>query len=198
MKGDSSMNYRVAISFGLGAALGAFLGYFFTKKTLAEQCQEDIDSVKEVYKRNYEKKLAEIQANMNNIKEEPKKEEPIQEEEVVDEDKEALEKAREYFGYSSIGNSTPAKRKNKPHLITEDQYLDECDDYEKINLICYSDAVVAYGDTDEIFEDVDKVLGRGFRAELQKSDLVHVRNDDLKHDYEIAFDSRTYNEVVGE
>ena len=195
------MNYRVAISFGLGTALGAFLGYFFTKKTLAEQCQEDIDSVKEVYKRNYEKKLAEIQANMPSKEEvkAPDTTELTQEEkDYVDDDKEALEKAREYFGYSSIGNSTPTKRKNKPHLITEDQYLDECDDYEKSNLIYYSDGIVAYGDTDEILDNVDKVLGRGFRAELQKSDLVHVRNDDLKHDYEIALDSRTYDEVVGE
>lgn len=192
------MNYKITISFGLGAAIGAFLGYFFTKKTMAEQCQEDIDSVKEVYKRNYEKKLEEYQAQNK----------PVElvtgdaEAEAVtvmddEESKAALEKARQYFGYSSIGD-VPKKKKNKPHLITEDQYEDECDDYEKINLVCYSDGTITIGDSDEIFEDADRILGKGFKAELQKSDLVHVRNDDLQHDYEIAADARTYSEVVGE
>jgi len=192
------MNYKTAISFGLGAAIGAFLGYFFTKKTMAEQCQEDIDSVKEVYKRNYEKKLEEYQAQNKPVE---LVNDAAEAEEVAIEDEEsdkaALEKARQYFGYSSIGDASK-KKKNKPHLITEDQYEDECDDYEKINLVCYSDGTITVGDTDEVFEDADRILGKGFKAELQKSDLVHVRNDDLRHDYEIAADVRTYSEVVGE
>lgn len=192
------MNYKTAISFGLGAAIGAFLGYFFTKKTMAEQCQEDIDSVKEVYKRNYEKKLEEYQAQNKPVE---VVNDAAEAEEVAIEDEEsdkaALEKARQYFGYSSIGDA-PKKKKNKPHLITEDQYEDECDDYEKINLVCYSDGTITVGDTDEVFEDADRILGKGFKAELQKSDLVHVRNDDLRNDYEIAADVRTYSEVVGE
>lgn len=192
------MNYKTAISFGLGAAIGAFLGYFFTKKTMAEQCQEDIDSVKEVYKRNYEKKLEEYQAQNKPV--ELVNDAAEAEEVAIDyeeSDKAALEKARQYFGYSSIGDA-PKKKKNKPHLITEDQYEDECDDYEKINLVCYSDGTITVGDTDEVFEDADRILGKGFKAELQKSDLVHVRNDDLRNDYEIAADVRTYSEVVGE
>lgn len=193
------MNYKTAISFGLGAAIGAFLGYFFTKKTMAEQCQEDIDSVKEVYKRNYEKKLEEYQAQNKPVE---LVNDAAEAEEVAIEDEEsdkaALEKARQYFGYSSIGDAPAKKKKNKPHLITEDQYEDECDDYEKINLVCYSDGTITVGDTDEVFEDADRILGKGFKAELQKSDLVHVRNDDLRNDYEIAADVRTYSEVVGE
>lgn len=192
------MNYKTAISFGLGTAIGAFLGYFFTKKTMAEQCQEDIDSVKEVYKRNYEKKLEEYQAQNKPVE---LVNDAAEAEEVAIEDEEsdkaALEKARQYFGYSSIGDA-PKKKKNKPHLITEDQYEDECDGYEKINLVCYSDGTITVGDTDEVFEDADRILGKGFKAELQKSDLVHVRNDDLRNDYEIAADTRTYSEVVGE
>lgn len=81
-----------------------------------------------------------------------------------------------------------------PYVIEPEEF-GEMDDYEKILLTYYDgDGVLADDNYDRI-DDPDVVVGDAI-AEFEDTDVVYVRNDNRKIDYEITLDEREYTEAM--
>lgn len=82
---------------------------------------------------------------------------------------------------------------DKPYIITPGEF-GEFHDYETITLIYYSDGVLV-DDNDEIIDEPDEIVGEGNLERFGEFDdnSLHIRNDQLKCDYEILKDKTTYS-----
>ena len=175
----------VIFAFSLGAATSAFVTWKVLKKKYERYAQEEIDSVKEVYKQKYESK------DTNEEETEP---------EPVEENIQLAEKVKEY-GYSTFSENTvkpevKEETKEGPYVIAPEEF-DEIG-YETSSLTYYADGVLA-DDVDDIIENVDALVGEGSLKTFgeYEDDSVFVRNDSLKTDFEILLDKRKYTDVVG-
>lgn len=87
-----------------------------------------------------------------------------------------------------------------PYVISAaDWYLNETD-YDQVTLTYWADDAVLVDDDHRIIPDIDRVVGDtnirnrfGFKSE--DPDVVYVRNDKLKVDYEVTKDERSWAEV---
>lgn len=85
-----------------------------------------------------------------------------------------------------------------PYVIPPDDF-DMFEDYEAITLTYYADGVLA-DDDDRKIDDAENTIGKEALDFLRsfRKDIVYVRNDKRKTDYEICRDFRTYEQVVAE
>lgn len=85
----------------------------------------------------------------------------------------------------------------EPYVIMPDQFS-ELADYDTISLTYYADGILA-DDMDEIIEDIDEVVGEDSLNHFGEfeDDVVYVRNEERKCDYEILRDNDRYEDVVG-
>ena len=197
------MNKFTILAFTVGAVVGSAATWYFVKTKYERLAQEEIDSVKETFA-GFKKPEGE----------EKPQEEPEAESEVTVEASDAtvaeyakvLAKAG-YTNYSNaedIPDEIPPEpvtdkteaRDNAPYVIPPDQF-GEFDDYDTISLMYYADGTLC-DDNDEILEDPDNVVGPGATDHFGEydDDVVYVRNDRLKVDYEILRSLKTYEEVL--
>lgn len=169
------MKYSGLIGFAIGACVGSVATYYYVKDKFAQIAQEEIDSVKAMYhKRNTE--LAEKAANKPDI---------MEYKEIVENN------------YLSQKESSVKKNEKNSEvtIITPDEFGME-DDYETITCSYYADGILAderdIRITDSKLNDLDI---EGHFGEYEE-DIVYVRDDSIKIDYEILRDLRTYSEVV--
>ena len=193
-----SNEVKNTVAFVTGALVGAAAAWYFTKDKYAKLAQEEIDDVKATFARHFGEKH----------------EEPVSEEIDIPEKKvesrfaavsslgvfgESKIDTTDYssitggLGYSGEVIDEPEKV-DKPYVITQNDY-GEFGDYMEMSLTYYADGIVA-DDDDEIIEDVEAVLGTDFQNEFE-DDVVLIRNDARKCDYEVVRDDRTYHEVTG-
>lgn len=172
--------------FVIGAAIGSFATWQYTKKKYEKIAQEEIDSVKEVFQGRFTKPgNYEQQTAANNAKSKP----------AINEYISVLEK-HGYDHYSET-EKKEATTVTNPRVISPTEF-DDNEDYDKISLTLYADNVLA-DENDEPVDDVDEVVGEdslGHFGEYEE-DSVFVRNDDKQCDYEITKDLRNYSDVVG-
>lgn len=176
-----------ALYFLLGLGIGAAGSYFYLKSKFERYAQEEIDSVKEMYKAQ------------KTETEEPEEEESF---EKVSSIAERIKKNNGYVDYSTKVER-PADPMHKPfseepEIITEDEF-GELDEYEKVTLSYYSDGILADDLSDEIVEDAESKVGKDYITKLidDEEDIVFVRNDIEKIYYEIVKNLQTYKEVTG-
>lgn len=83
----------------------------------------------------------------------------------------------------------------KPYVISPEEF-GEFSDYETISLTYYEDKILA-DDQDNVIDDIDNIVGNDSLTHFgeYEDDLVYVRNDRLRCDYEIALDVRKYSDV---
>lgn len=83
----------------------------------------------------------------------------------------------------------------KPYVITPEEF-GEFTNYETISLTYYNDKVLA-DDGDDIINNIDEIIGADSLTHFgeYEDDIVYVRNDRLRCDYEIALDVRDYSDV---
>ena len=88
--------------------------------------------------------------------------------------------------------------KDGPYVITPREY-GSIDEYEQIILVFWKDHVLT-DDNFDIVEDIEDCVGFESLNHFGEymDDVVYVRNDRTKCDYEISLDLRTYDEVVRE
>lgn len=175
-----------ALYFLLGLGVGAAGSYFYLKGKFEQYAQEEIDSVKEMYKAQ-------------------KTEEEDPEEEYFEKTSSIAERIKKNNGY--VDYSTKVERpvdpmhkpfSEEPEIITEDEF-GELEEYEKVTLSYYFDGVLADNLSDEIVEDAESKVGKDYITRLidDEEDIVFVRNDIEKIDYEIVKNLQTYEEVTG-
>ena len=84
----------------------------------------------------------------------------------------------------------------EPYVITPDEYADG--DYDTQTLYYFADGVVA-DDNFNVLKDVKGYIGDKALKQfgLYEEDVVYVRNDKYKIDYEILLDEREYSKAAG-
>lgn len=192
------MNYlKTIIMFGLGGTLGFIGGWYYSKEKYSKIADEEIDSVKHYYL----KKHLEEQAKNEEISKK------IDEKILETEDKYKEEKKdKEKVKYNKIGvdekvmaeqESPEEDEPTKPYLITEEEFLNGKNDYEKISLTYYTyDDTLADG-YDEMV-DVEETISTDIYNQVEDADSdLYVRNPALQTDFEIMKVEASFRERYG-
>lgn len=174
-----------------GAATGAVVTWRLLKPYYDKIVNEELASIKEAYARKYGEQQAE----------EELKDEPEEVEELCEDAKEYVETVvtEGYMNYSDIKQMTKNIRNlNLPYVIAPEEFGD-MGDYDIEYLTYYADGTLA-NEMDEPIIDVEDVVGadalKHFGTDTSEPELVFVRNDELRKDFEISLDSRKYSDVV--
>lgn len=187
--------------FSLGAAAGVAASWKFLKTKYEQIAQEEIDSVKDYYSKRNQKYEGPNQPTEDESTEDKPAE--IDETKLSQEEYDNLIYDKGYVNYSSIekneknekGGNQMATKKNDPYIITPEDF-GEFNEYDTISLTYYADGTLT-DDYDEPVENADDVVGPDFADHFgeYEDDSVFVRNDRLKADYEILYDTRKYSDV---
>lgn len=181
-----------ALMFVLGAAAGSLVTWKILEKKYQKIAQEEIDSVKEVYmKRNAaltnEVKKAHQYFETNNDPEQAAvKKTPVQEEYV---------RIVKEQGYSHEDQST--EDICDAHVISPDEF-GELDEYDTESLTYFNkDKVLWWDNRSKVVKNPAELLGPKALDSFgeYEDDSVFVRNDELKIDFEVLLDMRSYYEV---
>lgn len=196
-----SNEVKNTIAFVAGAMVGATATWFLVKDKYAKLAQEEIDDVKATFARRFNDQHTEPTSS-----EEKNETAPVKKEEnrfaAISSLNAYDEPEIEPTDYSSITNTLgysgdvidEPEEVDKPYVISQHEF-GEFGDYMEISLTYYEDGIVA-DDDDEIIDDVEAVLGTDFMNEFE-DDVVLIRNDARKCDYEVSRDYRTYHTVTG-
>ena len=192
------MNNKTAsiFMFALGAVIGSLATWKYTKTKYERIAQEEIDSVKEVFRK---------QTNTveQHTEEECEEETEIEEEDPVDEEYRDYRSIADRYNTaieSDVKNEQKGGGKtmnDKPYVISPDDF-GELDGYETSSLTYYADGVLEDDYYVVIEEDaVDDMVGIESLEHFgdYENDTVFVRNEKLKTDFEIQRDLRKYSEI---
>ena len=175
--------------FSIGAAIGSFITWRFTKTMYKRIAQEEIDSVKEVYSKKSEKIEDDDVKDVKNVEDDDRfsyENYRTSPEEIAKYD-EILNKN----GYKK-GGSEETGNYGKPYYISPEE-LGEDDEYEVISLRYYADDVLT-DEVDDVIYDWENTVGEDFSDHFgeYEEDSVFVKNDRLKCYYEILRDEDNY------
>lgn len=205
------------ISFIFGAAIGSLVSWQVLKNKYDQLIQEEVDSVKEVFSKRDLKIVKESEPMTDDSKSVREKAEKAKEKPNVMEYAKKLKEEKYTTNYSAVSASVTEEDEDvvdqfdnsdefsefdniddeeEPSVITPDEF-GMCAGYGHDSLTLYADRVLA-DDSDEVIEDVKNVVGSDFfdRFGEYEDDVVYVRNDKLRCDYEIFMDNRKYSDVV--
>lgn len=177
------------IAFVAGAAIGSIVTWKLVEKKYKVLADEEIESVREVYKR----KLDEKQKEKTEEKEENKdRNEKNNHAVLVHNLGYSGEYNEEEIGEVDVINP----QKAKVYVIPPENFGEL--DYEMESLTYYADGVLAFDLTNVVVQDKDSLVGRGSLNTFgeYEPDSVYVRNDNLKKDFEILLDRRKFSDVV--
>lgn len=158
---------------------------------------------------NYKaKKAREGNSQKQDLKEEESKVETASTEMLYKEDlPELTEEEQQVYKQtlSELGYSEPQEPPKffgpydaRPHPISEDEYVQNEDDYDIIPMMLYADGVVA-GDDDHEIEDYERILGFDITKKFHQyeyDDVVYVKDDRLRVIYEVSRSAKTYEEQL--
>lgn len=161
--------------FTIGSALGSFVTWTIVKKKYENISNEEIKSVKETYSKMIKKKEKEYEENVKVDNEEKEYEEIINEKEYTNNDFLKIE-------------DLSKEEIDKPYIISYEQF-EEFSNYSSSLLTYYKDGFLT-DINNNIIDNVDEIVGEENLEHLDNSDLevLYVRNDKLKCDYEITLD----------
>ncbi len=180
-----SMLTKVFI-FTMGAAVGSLVTWKIVKTKYEKIAQEEIDSVKEVFSRKenqiYEHIIRENSAEEHKIEAKPDLQELAEQIKTLKYVIEAEEKS---------------EVKDRPYVISAEEFGQADDDYDIVSLNYYADEVLT-DDFDIPIVNADDVVGlesfKHFGEYVE--DVVYVRNDKLKAEYEIVRMDEKYSDIV--
>ena len=170
-----SNSVKYFIAFSLGAAAGVAASWKILKDKYERLAQEEIDSYREV------------RTKLDN------KEEKIDPEEL----KEYTDIASKYNSETKVEDEeSEIVDVIEPYIIVPEE-LGETN-YEIVSLTYYNDGVVV-DDAGLVIDDEDvyDIIGESALSQIgvHEDDAVHVRNDNLKRDYEILYNPENYADL---
>lgn len=190
------------IAFILGAAIGSIVTWQILDKKYLKLAQDEIDSVKERFSMPKNDKYIGPQDSDEAKNEKETKYEKVlgnegysgwrdEDEAEPDEDDEEDEPCQEP---SSFTNARGTWR--DPYVIPPENF-GELDDYTTISLMYFIDGTLA-DDNDEIIDNIEDTVPADFADHFGEfdDDVVYVRNERLKVDYEILRSLKAYWEVL--
>lgn len=170
---------KLFIALLAGAAIGCVGGYQIGKKKYELIAEEEIESVKEAYRKKYKEHKKEIIDNDKT------------DEEELDEDVREYDDMLKSFGYKS--KEDPVREERNAYPISPDEF-GEYEGYEKVSLYLYADGVLADID-DNIVESIEDTVGSDFKDHIgeYENDCAYIRNDIKRCDYEIILDHKSFS-----
>ena len=170
------------MTFAFGAAIGSAVTWKLLKTTYSKIAQEEIDSVREMYR----KKLSD---STESIEDGTDEEEPM---DIDVSDSICLDNGYRP-NYEEEGGSKSMKR---PYVISPDEF-GENDDYDVISFSYYEDGILT-DDANEVVDDIDSIIGLESLEHFgeYEDDSVFVRNDEVRVDYEILRRQMSYEESI--
>jgi hypothetical protein len=197
------------IAFAAGAAIGSAVTWKLIKTKYERIAQEEIDSVKATFS-NRQSEPIDGDTESESVKYLEHVAKPFAEGLYAGMTGSQLDikgyaeqlQEMEYVDYSSNSKpkDTPKKLDDKtaPYVIKPEEF-GTMDGYQEFSLTYYADDVLA-DDYDNIVDDVDGTVGCDSLTKfgLYEPEAVFVRNDKLKHDYEILLDRRKFIDVVSD
>lgn len=189
-------NISKLFMFAVGAAIGSFSAWFYAKKHYEKIANDEIRSMRE-YFRKREKEL---------LEDDETEDEPDSSEEEKDKGIYSnIIKESGYVRYSKSSNQDGTEEEDKKDNIDDEPYVirpdlfDTLDDYESMTLTYYADGVLA-DMFDVPIDDPDTLVGTDFvdcfNADEVDGDVVYVRNERKKTDFEIIEDLRNYSDMM--
>lgn len=194
------------IIFLSGVGIGSLITYKIVSDKYENLIDAEIESVKESL--GYYSKKNDDSEDEPNISDEKVVYEPLKSDKKdyenlvayynyhANDESEQDEKSDSFVELHKIEKSTEHSLKDNIYIIPPYEY-DAIDDYDTIELTLYNDNVLC-DEMDEIVEDREQKVGSDFVSVFEEDDVnvVYVRNDILKCDYEISKDLRDYSDVV--
>ena len=188
-------------SFLVGGAVGAFITWKAIDKYYADLAEEEIQSVKERYYGEKEPTQEDSEDEKFIIKHEtyPNKKNDIHE-------YAKLLSKEQYVDYQKNDTESLDEEDDNTYdiyVISPDEYGDkvgteEWTDWELEGLVYFQDGVLC-DERDNPIQEVELTVGRDWVTKFGyygDEDVVHVRNEGLKTDYEIVKDYRNYRDIV--
>lgn len=184
--------------FAAGAGIGSAVTWKIVKTKYERIAQEEIDNVKEYYRKKADEsesaKVAEIGKKMvegfvDGVKDTPK-------EESVTFLKEMYNSIITSEGYSdSTESGEEVADTDDPYIIDADEFGDSYE-YDTDSLVYYADGILAT-ETDDVIDDIERIIGTKNLTQFDDDNVIFVRNDRTRHDYEVTREDRTFAEVAG-
>lgn len=200
------------VMFVAGAAIGSAATYKFVKTKYERISREEIDDVKEYYRNLNNDDAYTDEPEVEDCDSSEPENDEIEVEEVrptrVGEKPDLVEYANLLAQYRAEEAAFENQNKQEggdedmeyddPYVISPDDF-DENNSYDRIGLTYYVDGVVV-DDCDDVLDDdeIDVQIGRDWInsfGEYGDDDVIHVRNEQSKTDYEIVRDPRKYSEA---
>lgn len=174
----------MAIAFVAGVAAGSLAMWKISDikyKRLEAQVDEELASMKEYY------------TGRKQTEEEEKTEEETSEPEFDDEDYDEYHRIVNESGYSNNMKGTVAPI-DAPYVISPEEAGEG--GYELRSLTFYSDGILVDDEDDDVIKDIDDLVGTDSLNHFGEyaHDVVYVRNEETKTDYEIIRIATRYNE----
>lgn len=176
------------LAFAAGALIGSAATWYFVKDKYERLAQEEIDSVKETFKKSYEDQELKHEEEIhkvenkyyNSLAQNYNYEKKSRPETILEEDEEE-----------------EVRKMDEPYVIKPYEFGDYID-YEQISLLYFADGVLADEDTLDVIDDVEETVGEYFADHFgeYEEDSVYVRNDAKRCEYEILKDERQYKDVA--
>lgn len=193
------------IMFAAGAAIGSAVTWKVLKTKYEQIVQEEIASVKEAFANMADQ---DVQPDENEETEDEEEERPHQidwseledleeEEDEYEPDENDLEKYADLTNqYSSEKGGAEKVEKKRPYVIDPYEF-GERDGYKTISLTYYADKVLE-DQKHKVVTNVDSLIGADSLDTFGRyeDDSVFVRNEQLRTDFEILKDYRTYAEAT--
>lgn len=173
--------------FAAGALIGSAVTYKFVEKKFKKIADEEIASVKEMYKKKVEKTDDDLPETIKN----PTTPRTMMIKEAFD-----ICKDNGYLNKNEK-KEKEAEDMTNPYVISPEDF-DE-NGYDTLTLIYYADEVLA-DEADNIIEEdeIENLIcieALSSFGDYGEDDSVYVRNDDRELDIEILLDSRKFSEI---
>lgn len=188
------------LMFAAGAAVGSAVTWKIVKDRYEKIVQEEIESIKEAFSDNNTDVCQEQTDDSEDDESDAGQYESVthidwSKLEDLDEEDDDLD---EYSALASNYTSEKggAEGMTKPPYVISPYDFGELDDYRQFELTYYADGVLEDED-EEIITDIDDLIGPKalYTFGEYEDDAVFVRNEQLRADFQILKDPRTYEEA---
>lgn len=194
-----------ALSFIFGAAVGSAACFVYAQKKYEKKYQEEVAAVKDAFGARLDDiSRAKWEVELTNDGDPDNAPEIVVKttnDDIINRNDYVHPTPVDYTAFSSQNNVEhiePPKDvlKDRPYVIHPDDF-GECG-YNKVALSYYADGILAEFESDEEVDDIDEIIGEESLKQIgeYEPDVVYVRNDKLKCDYEVSLDARDYAEVI--
>ena len=193
---------REVLIFVSGVTVGGFLGYKIIEKKYNDKLETEVNRRIDEYvlnnkkeekhtepmkikKENIADKINYNNVTKNYISSEDNEEKEIKEIKEEDDGKEDEPEVNDYISDDSSRD---------PYEITEEEYDDTSNDFEKESLYYYRGNYTLVDDSDNVVdvEDADILLGSDWADLMNENGIIYIRNEKVKTDYEVVVNSGVY------